>query len=438
VGFAQRAKLERSFRSFPYLSSETGFLSFKGDQSAISFKAGQMVTGVSFGYSYYRLKAELNYRWGALKYNQASVLQPENFEAKFNGTSLQLKTNLFEIGETYNFTPFIALGVGLLNYSSFTDKLDANGNAYYFWADGSIRDQPQLKQYDETAKLIKRDYKYESPLAINQKSLFIPFSLGFQTSLSRSLILQGKWENYFLQADNIDRNTLTPQWDRIQSITIGITYQFIRKINKEQKNKTYFENEINAPVVDYSNINFDEILNGDEDSDGVPDQVDKCFGTPKDAKVDEFGCVIDADEDGVADYMDKEPNTPANSWTNKQGVLLSDTEIQNNYNDSISYFGATLRKVSKNSKPFSVVKFITLENKLKFAKMLDEHPEWKTKEINRTKLMPSEFIEIDTNRDFYISIDELNFAANQIFDGKSKSITPTILQNAINYAFQEQ
>lgn len=435
---AQRSKLEKSFKSFPYLGTEMGFLGFKGDQSAIPLKSGQLVSGVNFGYSYYRVKAEICYRWGYLSYNQPSVLKPENFRAQFNGTSLQIKTNLLEIGESHSITPFASVGIGILNYSSFTDKMDESGNTYYFWADGSIRDQPQLNQYDETAKEIKRDYKYESPLAINQKALFIPVSIGFQTSLSRSLILQGKWENYFLQADNIDRNTITPQWDRIQSFTVGITYQFLRKINANQANKSDFVSTPTLPKVDYSQVNFDEILNGDEDSDGIPDKIDNCFGTPKNAKVDEHGCIIDADSDGIPDYKDKELNTPINTWTNKEGISLSDDEIQKNYNDSISYFSSTLRKVSKNSKPYSVVKFTSEESKLQYAKMLDEHPEWKTKEKNRKKLLPVEFKEIDINNDFYLSVEELNIAANLLFDGKSKSLTPQILQNAIDYVFKEQ
>jgi hypothetical protein len=85
-----------------------------------------------------------------------------------------------------------------------------------------------------------------------------------------------------------------------------------------------------------------------------------------------------------------------------------------------------------------VVKYTSEESKLLYAKMLDEHPEWKIKEKNRKILLPKEFKEIDINNDFYLSIEELNLAANLIFDGKSKSITPQILLNAIDYVFKEQ
>ncbi len=50
----------------------------------------------------------------------------------------------------------------------------------------------------------------------------------------------------------------------------------------------------------------------DADGDGVPDDKDKCPGTPKGTKVDANGCPGDRDGDGVLDEKDKCPdNTPA-------------------------------------------------------------------------------------------------------------------------------
>jgi outer membrane protein OmpA-like peptidoglycan-associated protein len=50
----------------------------------------------------------------------------------------------------------------------------------------------------------------------------------------------------------------------------------------------------------------------DADGDSVPDYLDECPDTPKEAfgKVDEKGCPLDTDGDGVADYMDECPDTP--------------------------------------------------------------------------------------------------------------------------------
>jgi outer membrane protein OmpA-like peptidoglycan-associated protein len=93
----------------------------------------------------------------------------------------------------------------------------------------------------------------------------------------------------------------------------------------------------------------------DSDSDGVPDSLDKCLGTPlgdlvdangcslpKDSdgdgvidandqcaatragvKVDANGCPIDSDGDGVADTVDKCPNTPAGETVDASGCAVA-------------------------------------------------------------------------------------------------------------------
>lgn len=52
----------------------------------------------------------------------------------------------------------------------------------------------------------------------------------------------------------------------------------------------------------------------DKDQDGVFDYRDGCLLTPKDIRVDEFGCPTDTDGDGVPDYMDECPNTPSRAY----------------------------------------------------------------------------------------------------------------------------
>ena len=47
----------------------------------------------------------------------------------------------------------------------------------------------------------------------------------------------------------------------------------------------------------------------DEDLDGVKNNRDLCLGTPKNTKVDKYGCGVDSDFDGVLDIYDKCPDT---------------------------------------------------------------------------------------------------------------------------------
>jgi OOP family OmpA-OmpF porin len=60
----------------------------------------------------------------------------------------------------------------------------------------------------------------------------------------------------------------------------------------------------------------------DSDGDGVPDNLDKCPGTPAGVKVDRDGCPLDSDGDGVPDYLDKCPGTPAGVKVDKDGCPL--------------------------------------------------------------------------------------------------------------------
>lgn len=57
----------------------------------------------------------------------------------------------------------------------------------------------------------------------------------------------------------------------------------------------------------------------DSDGDGVPDDKDKCPGTPKGVKVDADGCPIDSDGDGVPDYQDACPGTPRGTPVDTRG-----------------------------------------------------------------------------------------------------------------------
>jgi len=52
----------------------------------------------------------------------------------------------------------------------------------------------------------------------------------------------------------------------------------------------------------------------DADRDGILDNLDMCPHTPRNVRVDKFGCPIDTDGDGIPDYLDEGPNTPAAAY----------------------------------------------------------------------------------------------------------------------------
>ncbi|WP_405235285.1 OmpA family protein [Lentisalinibacter orientalis] len=57
----------------------------------------------------------------------------------------------------------------------------------------------------------------------------------------------------------------------------------------------------------------------DTDGDGVPDDADRCPGTPIGTPVDRFGCELDSDGDGVVDSVDECPNTTPGAAVDARG-----------------------------------------------------------------------------------------------------------------------
>ena len=60
----------------------------------------------------------------------------------------------------------------------------------------------------------------------------------------------------------------------------------------------------------------------DSDGDGVVDANDQCPATPAGLKVDANGCPVDSDGDGVSDAVDRCPNTPAGDRVDANGCSL--------------------------------------------------------------------------------------------------------------------
>ena len=73
--------------------------------------------------------------------------------------------------------------------------------------------------------------------------------------------------------------------------------------------------------VEKIDINSDNSFFADTDADGVGDDKDKCPNTPRNKKVDLFGCVLldDDDNDGVGNLNDQCPNTREGATVNLVG-----------------------------------------------------------------------------------------------------------------------
>lgn len=104
---------------------------------------------------------------------------------------------------------------------------------------------------------------------------------------------------------------LTQSTDGLNYFSVGLNYNIGRKSKNVEplywmNPLDYAYTELNAP----RHMKLPDATLADSDGDGVPDQLDKCPGTPANVKVDAHGCPLDTDGDGVPDYMDKQLITP--------------------------------------------------------------------------------------------------------------------------------
>jgi len=88
----------------------------------------------------------------------------------------------------------------------------------------------------------------------------------------------------------------------------------------------------------------------DSDHDGVVDSKDLCPNTPAGVKVDAKGCELDSDHDGVVDSQDLCPNTPAGNIVNSDGcvkVIHLHVTFATNKADISENYMSQIKKVAK-------------------------------------------------------------------------------------------
>ena len=130
-----------------------------------------------------------------------------------------------------------------------------------------------------------RSLGYDHSLVNNRKQVVLDYGAGLKYFLYSNVALRGDVRHII---------TLNDRFNNLE-YTLGATIYFGGP------------KQAAAPVV------------VDSDNDGVPDNYDKCPGTPIGVKVDQDGCPLDSDKDGVPDYLDKCPGTPAGVKVDENG-----------------------------------------------------------------------------------------------------------------------
>lgn len=363
-------RVEQAFK--PKIGLGIGRLTFYGDintkeQKSLSMGRPAFDLSISQRLTSY-LQLDFSVLFGKVGASERTATRNENFSSEIRAGGLNLTYDFGNfIPKRYTVRPYVSFGVYGFEYLSKTDLYDKNGNAYYYWTDGSIKNMAEGSAGAQEATELVRDYYYESDIRelnkdnfgkYRETALAFPIGAGIIMKVTDRIDLKLNYQFYLSTTDYIDgitENSIgtragTKANDNFSYSSITLQYDLISK--KRSKNKKYQDTLSNSFW-----FAFDK---DDSDNDSIPDLADECQGTPEGAKVDAKGCPLDDDNDGIPNYRDDELATGPGLPVNARGVAQTDAYWQEWYddylNDSLAndriteYAGNIYANVSKKKK----------------------------------------------------------------------------------------
>ena len=420
----------------PVVGVGLGYFNFYGNvndafRSSTVGQPGYRINVATFldrgGKRYYRLN--FVFMGGSLSGTQRTVNDTSFYK------NLNFKSNIFSFGMNFHysfkhfvtgkyFEPFVSIGIQPIMFDTKADYYYGEVSRYHYWKDGTLRDAPQTGTFaDLNANIVSRSYNYDVDLrSLNQSGLgkytqfafAMPIDIGIDFNISKRVALRAATSLHYAFTDLIDdkssksNNPDIPEYKGSRSFNM-FTFSYLSlHLDLFSDSETVTTDLLFADLAPEDLEMWD-----DEDGDGVSDGWDRCPGTPWTVEVvDSVGCPLDSDNDGIPDYLDREPNSREGAIVDKDGVEISEDafiEIINNME--------AIRR--------SEVESFLLLQKLQF----------RTRRSGDLTI-PPKFLETDTNKDGYISYDELMKAVNDFFDGKSK-FKPSDLNELKDFFFEQ-
>jgi hypothetical protein len=388
----------------PVISFGCGVFNFRGDVRSnlntplIGSRGGivNMATFIDRRNRYFI--ANFNFLAGTLaasEYSHTELSRNLNFETSLYAFGANVEYRFGHlIPENFFLRPFLLVGVESVNFSSKGDLMDASGNPYFYWSDGTIRDQAEI---DGDANALYRDYSYETDLRqrenlefglgdYSQRSLGFPVGAGIQFRVSNRTSFSLGATYHVTLTDYLDNVAYEGTSVKGKKGSDGFVFSYL---------SLHFDlfSDPSTRTVDllYADVDFDALFFDDEDGDFVLDVSDRCPGTPFGVEVDSTGCPLDGDLDGVPDYLDMELITATGVWVDDRGVTLSEE--------------AFYLKIESRDRAMP-----RDEVEAYFATIREDYA------LRRSNVIPEKFIELDEDSDGYISFDELLKTIDLYFD----------------------
>lgn len=414
---------ERSSK-WPSIGIGTGILAFHGNigenKSLSPFSPGLIAFSAYLHERIGFMGISLNVLQGKVSSSERSLQRNLNFESPILDASFNLVfhfDNGFILPKKSIVAPYISVGVGYVSFQPKADLKDKNGDKYYYWSDGSIRNVGEKDfQNKAAAKVLTRDYVYETDLpaagdSMNNdnikyafNSLTLPISAGILFKLTPSFHVNIGAAYYLAQTDWIDNvSSQSPGVRKGANSHDSYLYSFVGlnyNIGRAAKKKSSESSASNS--ADLTSIEKE-----DTDKDGVKDVNDNCPDTPAGVKVNGKGCPLDSDGDGVPDYLDKENHTKKGKIVNANGVTLSDDSLAVEHEASIRVVPGDENNHRNNSNGHSA-----------------------------GSVIPEAYLSVDLNNDGQISTQEINAAIDSFFEGSTK-LSVDGIYGLIDYFFEQ-
>ena len=410
----------------PVVGFGVGSFTFLGDVrnknlSPLNGTLGYKVNVATFVDNNHYIRANFFFMGGSLSGNERSytdLMRNLNFRSDILMFGVNLNYDFDNFYKKYRkMHPFISVGIETFTFKSLIDSIgEVEGvpTKYNYWSDGTIRNLPETPQnrVDPALQLMHRDYKYETYLRdydwgqgqYPQYAFAIPVDAGLDYWLTDRILFRIGASYNFAFTDLIDhvssKNTTGVIGDKKNFL---FTY-FSMHLDLFSSKKTLAVQRL------FADVDFDYTLMGDEDYDGAFDGWDKCPGTPFGVKVDSAGCPLDDDQDGVPNYEDDEPNSRYGAYVDDRGVEIPEDKL------------ISMLDVSSAVPRQDVELFLRNKNKQNQPR---EH-----------KPIPPKFKEVDTNKDGYISFDEILNEIDKYFDFDTK-LTSDDIYELNNFFFSQ-
>lgn len=334
--------------------------------------------------------------------------------------------------------PYLTVGVEYMYFHTFADLKDGEGNPYFYWNDGTIRNMAQSDTGAAGAIKLHRDYSYETDIRdadldglgkYNQSTWSFPVGAGVRFVISPHVSLHLSSVCHLVNTDLIDGVTEAgggvrqgdSKKDKIIFSSVALRYDLASKSSSNSK-RGYRPDKADVRNVDFKALDLE-----DADMDGIPDIRDDSSATPASKEVDANGRPFDKDNDGIPDYRDLELNSAENAVVTVDGVTITEKMLEEKFRkDSLAALPALVEYIQS------------------YDRLLQRNPGFEQDQVDkmnqenpsRAKVL-SLYRRLDIDANEYISPKEISKAIDEYMAGKSPYSIPEFY-NLIDFFFMQK